>query len=263
MTAVAVLLIGVAVFALPHRGAPVVRRHGPPVPPAGVGPPTVDDAEITRNADRHESITLAFLVLLEPLTPQERAVFLLREVFDYEYGEIATMLELSAANCRQLFHRAKAHVADQRQRFRPAPDQQHALVERFLAATQRGDVQALASMLAREVTFTADGGGKVRSARQPVYGRDRVARLLIGLASKASATLHMAPEQLRVSTAEVNGEPAVLFWAGEQLDSVFVYAIAGAEVVAIRVVRNPDKLAYLKRQLRAGGGGPLMPVVAA
>jgi RNA polymerase sigma-70 factor (ECF subfamily) len=223
---------------------------------------TVDDGEITRNAERHESITLAFLVLLETLTPQERAVFLLREVFEYEYGEIATMLGLSAANCRQLFHRAKAHVAEHRRRFQPAPEQQRALVDRFIAATQRGDVQALTSMLAHDVTFTPDGGGKVPSARRPVHGREQVAKLLIGLTSKASVALHMASEQLYTSIAEVNGEPAILFWAGERLDTVFVYAIAGAEISDIRAIRNPDKLRYLLRQLN-GSGIERVPIASA
>jgi RNA polymerase sigma-70 factor (ECF subfamily) len=215
---------------------------------------TVDDADLQREAERHESITLAFLVLLEALTPQERAVFLLREVFEYDYAEIADILGMSAANCRQLFHRAKARVAEQRPRFRPAPDQQRQLVERFLAATQRGDVQALTSMLARDVTFTADGGGKVQAARRPVRGSGAVAKLMIGLAHKAAPALHMSPEQLRMAVAEVNGEPAVLFWAGERLGTVFVFSVAAGQISDIRAVRNPDKLAYIKRQLRVGDG---------
>jgi RNA polymerase sigma-70 factor (ECF subfamily) len=215
---------------------------------------TIDDTDVTRNAERHESITLAFLVLLEALTPQERAVFLLREVFEYEYAEIAGMLGLSAANCRQLFHRAKVHVADQRPRFQPAPEHQRALVERFMAATQHGDVHALTSMLAHDVTFTADGGGKVPSVRQPLHGRDKVVKLLLGLTNKAWLSLHLPHDQLSLSVAEVNGEPAVVFWAGERIDTVFVCAIADAEIIGIRAIRNPEKLGYLQRQLSARGG---------
>jgi RNA polymerase sigma-70 factor, ECF subfamily len=213
---------------------------------------TVDmAADPQGDAERHESITLAFLVLLEALTPQERAVFLLREVFEYEYPEIAEILGVSAANCRQLFHRAKEHIAEGRPRFRPAPERQHQLVERFLAATERGDIQALTSMLAQDVTFTADGGGKVPSARQPVHGRDAVAKLLIGLARNVEQALHVTFAELRFALADVNGEAALLLWVREHLDTVFVYSIADDQIAAIRVIRNPDKLSYIQRRLQA------------
>jgi RNA polymerase sigma-70 factor (ECF subfamily) len=201
------------------------------------------------DAERHESITLAFLVLLEALTPQERAVFLLREVFEYDYAEIGAILGISAANCRQLFHRAKQHVAAGRPRFQPAPERQHELVERFLAATQRGDIQGLTSMLAQDVTFTADGGGKVPSARKPVQGRDAVARLLLGLVRAAERALQIAFSDLRYDVTEVNGEPALVLWVHERLDTVFVYSVADGQVAAIRALRNPEKLAYIGRQL--------------
>lgn len=207
-----------------------------------------DDLE--GDVERHESITLAFLVLLEALTPQERAVFLLREVFEYEYTEIGDVLGLSAANCRQLFHRAKQHVAEGRPRFRPAPERQRQLVERFLAATQRGDLQALTSMLAQDATFTADGGGKVPSARRPVHGRDAVAKLLIGLVRAAERVLQSAFTDLRFDMTEVNGEPAVLLWLRDHLDTVFVYSLVDDQVAEIRALRNPDKLTYILRQLR-------------
>jgi RNA polymerase sigma-70 factor, ECF subfamily len=208
-----------------------------------------DDLDMQRTAERHESITLAFLVLLEALTPQERAVFLLREVFEYEYGEIAEMLGLSAGNCRQLFHRARERIVEGRPRFRPAPERHHQLVERFLAATQQGDVQALTSMLAQDVTFTADGGGKVSAARQPVHGRDAVARLLVGIAQKGMRTLQITPEELRIEIADVNGEPGLLLWVRERLDVIFVQTIVEDQIASIRAIRNPDKLVYIERQL--------------
>jgi RNA polymerase sigma-70 factor (ECF subfamily) len=220
-----------------------------------------DDAQ--GDAERHESITLAFLVLLEALTPQERAVFLLREVFEYEYAEIAEMLSLSAANCRQLFHRARSRVAEGRPRFRPAPERQRQLVERFLAATQHGDLQALTSMLAHDATFTADGGGKVPSARRPVHGRDAVARLVIGLARRAEQALHTAFANLRFDITEVNGEPALLLWVQERLETVFVYSIVDDRVTAIRALRNPEKLVYIRRQLEARGDAPGAPPASA
>jgi RNA polymerase sigma-70 factor (ECF subfamily) len=224
-------------------------------------PVLTQDDDPQGDAERHESITLAFLVLLEALTPQERAVFLLREVFEYEYDEIAQMLGLSAANCRQLFHRAKQRVAEGRPRFRPAPERQHQLVERFLAATQRGDMQALTSMLAHDVTFTADGGGKVPSARKPVHGRDAVARLLVGFIRSAERALNITFADLRFDMTEVNGEPAVLLWLQDHLETVFVYSLVDDRVTAIRALRNPDKLAYIQRQLRARAGGPGEPPV--
>ncbi len=226
---------------------------------------TVDmDADPQRDAERHESITLAFLVLLETLTPQERAVFLLREVFEYEYTEIAEILGASTANCRQLFHRAKQRIAEGRPRFRPAPERQHQLVERFIAATQRGDIQELLSMLAQDVTFTADGGGKVPSVRQPLHGSDTVAKLLVGLARNLERALHAAFAELRFAMADINSEPAVLLWVRERLDTVFVYSIVDDRVAAIRAIRNPDKLAYIQRQLRERGAtGEPLPTAAA
>jgi RNA polymerase sigma-70 factor (ECF subfamily) len=226
-------------------------------------PVLTQDDDPQRDAELHESITLAFLVLLEALTPQERAVFLLREVFEYEYAEIAEMLSVSAANCRQLFHRAKERVAEGRQRFRPAPERQRQLVERFLAATQHGDMQALTSMLAQDATFTADSGGKVPSARKPVHGRDAVAKMLIGLARTAERALHTAFASLRFEIAEVNGEPALLLWVDARLETVFAYSLVDDQVAAIRALRNPDKLAYIQGQLRSRGEAPASPPVSA
>jgi RNA polymerase sigma-70 factor (ECF subfamily) len=236
------------------KAAQTVREQylGPWLPE----PVLTQDDDAQGDAERHESITLAFLVLLEALTPQERAVFLLREVFEYEYVEIAEMLGLSAANCRQIFHRAKQRIAEGRPRFRPAPERQRQLVERFLAATQRGDIGALTSMLAQDVTFTADGGGKVPSARRPVHGRDGVAKLLVGLARGVERALHITFSDLRFDITEVNGEPAVLLWVQEHLDTVFVYSLVEGQVTAIRALRNPDKLAFILGQLRARGDAP-------
>ncbi|HET9224402.1 MAG TPA: RNA polymerase sigma-70 factor [Roseiflexaceae bacterium] len=208
------------------------------------------------DVERHESITLAFLVLLEALTPQERAVFLLREVFEYEYDEIAEVLGLSAANCRQLLRRAKQRVAEGRARFKPAPERQRQLVERFLAATQRGDLQGLTSMLAHDVMFTADGGGKVPAVRRPVYGRDAVAKVVIGLARTVERALHTTFTSLRFDSAEVNGEAALLLWVDDHLDTVFVYSVVDDQVAAIRALRNPEKLAYILGQLRSRADAP-------
>src|SRR6185503_9760674 len=130
-----------------------------------------------------ESVTLAFMVLLETLSPEERAVFLLREVFDHEYADIAAMLEMTPANCRQLFHRAKAHIAARRPRFRGADDAdgKRRLAGRFVSALRDGDGDELTRVLAADVGFWSDGGGKVLAARRPVFGRDNVVHLLLGI----------------------------------------------------------------------------------
>src|SRR5689334_21133164 len=150
-----------------------------------------------QRVEQRESITTAFLVLLETLTPQERAVFLLREVFEYEHAEIAQMLGLSAANSRQLFHRAQARLAERRQRFTPTREAQQRLLERFLLACRQGDVAALAETLAEDVVSWSDGGGKVSAARQPVIGSEKVVRFVAGLLRKAL-------DDIRMEIAEVN-----------------------------------------------------------
>jgi RNA polymerase sigma-70 factor (ECF subfamily) len=196
------------------------------------------------NVEQRESIATAFLVLLESLSPHERAVFLLRQVFEYEYAEIAAMLGLSPANCRQLFHRAQARLAERRQRFEPSREAQQRLLERFLRACQQGDVAALTAMLAEDAISWSDGGGKVSAARHPVLGRESIARLLLGLVRKA-------PADLRVEIAEVNGAPAFLLFTGARLWYVGTFEIATDRIQALHGVLNPDKLEYIRRQVEA------------
>jgi RNA polymerase sigma-70 factor (TIGR02957 family) len=195
-----------------------------------------------------ESVTLAFMVLLETLTPEERAVFLLREVFEHGYDEIAAMLELTPANCRQLFHRAKARIAEGRPRFREAADDKRPLIGRFVHALRVGDERELTSILAEDVGFWSDGGGKAQAARRPVFGREQVGHMLAGFrrgAAAAGVDLHT----VTLDVADVNGEPAMLLRVAGKLDSVYAFTIAGDAIATIRVVRNPDKLQFLERQL--------------
>jgi len=195
-----------------------------------------------------ESVTLAFMVLLETLSPEERAVFLLREVFDHEYDEIAGMLDTSPANCRQLFHRAKARIADRRPRFRDAAGEKRPLISRFVAALREGDAAELTRVLAEDVGFWSDGGGKVLAARRPVFGREPVAVMLAGFkrtASAAGVDLH----SVTLDIADVNGEPAMIMRVAGRLDSVYAFTVKDDVIAAIRVVRNPDKLQFLERQL--------------
>jgi RNA polymerase sigma-70 factor (ECF subfamily) len=188
------------------------------------------------------------MVLLETLSPEERAVFLLREVFDYEYGEIAAMLEMSSANCRQLFHRAKGRIAERKPRFRAAMDEKRPLVERFVRAFSEGSEAGLTSVLAEDIGFWSDGGGKVLAARRPIFGRDQVVGLLLGFRRTAPA-VGVALESVTLDIVEVNGEPAVLLRVAGRLDGVYVMAVEEGAITAIRVVRNPDKLTYIEHQL--------------
>jgi RNA polymerase sigma-70 factor (ECF subfamily) len=199
-----------------------------------------------------ESVTLAFMVLLDTLSPEERAVFLLREVFDHEYGDIATMLDTTPANCRQLFHRAKAHIADKRPRFRSAsdPDEKRRLAGRFVSALRDGDGDELTRVLAADVGLWSDGGGKVLAARRPVFGRDSVVNLLLGIRRTAPAT-GIPIEAVTIDIVEVNREPAIVMRVSGRLDSIYAFAFDDAVITAIRVVRNPDKLRFVERQLDA------------
>jgi RNA polymerase sigma-70 factor (ECF subfamily) len=196
-----------------------------------------------QSVEQRESISTAFLLMLEALSPHERAVFLLHEVFEYQYAEIAAMLGLSAANCRQLFHRAQAHLAERRQRFQPAREVHQHLLARFLQACQHGDIAALAETLAEDVVAWSDGGGKVSAARQPVFGRDNIVRFMIGLLGKA-------PDGLRLEMAEVNGLPAMLVFIGADLWNVCNVEIANGRIQSLQAVLNPDKLAFIRQQMQ-------------
>src|SRR5262249_4062460 len=186
-----------------------------------------------------ESISMAFLVLLESLSPLERAVFLLREVFDYEYAEIAQITGHNEAACRQLCSRANKHIRDHRQRF-PASAEAHAnMVNRFMDACIAGDMQGLMSLLAEDITVWSDSGGKVSgAARHPIQGRDRVARVIIGQLSRA-------PEGTTIEVIEANGLPALLIRIRGQVVGVLTLEVEGQFIWAIRTVVNPDKLTHL------------------
>jgi RNA polymerase sigma-70 factor, ECF subfamily len=187
-----------------------------------------------------DSLSMAFLVLLESLTPVERAVFLLREVFDYDYGEIAKIVERSEDNCRQLYVRARRHIDEGRPRFEASREQRDKLAERFIAAAQQGDFAALIDMLAADVVVYGDGGGKAPSWPKPIYGRERVAKLMAGAFAQA-ARLDAALE-----LTHINGQPGVMFTApAGRIASVMSFEIADGVIQTIRGVVNPDKLAHL------------------
>jgi RNA polymerase sigma-70 factor (TIGR02957 family) len=199
-----------------------------------------------------ESLSLAFMVLLETLSPEERAVFLLREVFDYEYAEIAEVLELSRANCRQLLHRAKGRLSERKPRFSADASQKRPLVERFVRALSEGSPHELTRVLAADVGFWSDGGGKVTAARRAVFGREAVVKMLLGFRRTAPAA-GLPLESVRLDVVEVNGEPAMVVRVAGRLDSVYTMAFHADSIAALRVVRNPDKLSYIREQLSADG----------
>ncbi len=189
---------------------------------------------------QREAISTAFLVLLESLSPVERAVFLLREVFDYSYAEIAEIIGKSEANCRQYCHRARRYIREHRPRFEPSYRQQEELVEGFLGALTSGDVDGLAHLLAEQAVLYGDGGGKVPSVPRPVAGRETVIQVLLGF-------YRLAPPDLRVEIAEINGAPALLSWQRDALLAVTTFQMADGQIQAIYNLINPDKFAYLTR----------------
>jgi len=202
-----------------------------------------------RSAALAESVTLAFMVLLETLSPEERAVFLLREVFEHDYDEIATMLETTPANCRQLLHRAKGRVAEGRPRFRDAAQEKRPLVDRFVRALVAANADELRGVLAEDIGFWSDGGGKVLAARRPVFGLEAVVRVLVGIRRTGPATVGVPLETVSIDVIDINAEPAMVLRIAGRVDSVYTFTIDGGAIAAIRVVRNPDKLRFLERQL--------------
>jgi RNA polymerase sigma-70 factor (ECF subfamily) len=188
--------------------------------------------------DKEETISLAFLLLLEQLQPNERAVFLLREVFDYDYAEIAAFLGKSEVACRQWFSRAKKHLGDHRPRFPASPDTQKQLLTGFLQAVQAGEMTPLLDMLAEDVTMWTDGGGKVKgAATRPITGHEAVARFSLG------ASKRFLPEGARVELAEVNGQPGLIIRVGDRAYRVMTIEVEAQQIRAIRIIANPEKLA--------------------
>jgi RNA polymerase sigma-70 factor (TIGR02957 family) len=194
-------------------------------------------------AEQREQVSLGLLVLMERLTPTERAVFVLREAFGYSHREIAGIVELSEANCRQLHARARRHLA--RPTTRPVDRAGwRTLVDRFLRAAADGDLPALEELLAEDVTSWADGGGRITAARKPVHGRSKVAYYL-----STTAGAGLSRFGVTVSYAEVNGAPSVLGWLADALIGVLVLDVADERIAAMHILANPDKLEFLAGQL--------------
>jgi RNA polymerase sigma-70 factor (ECF subfamily) len=186
-----------------------------------------------------ESLSMAFLVLLERLTPVERAVFLLREVFDHEYSEIAAALDLSEASCRQILRRAKQHVHDARPRFKASAREHDDLRGQFLRAVADGDLDGLKALLSADVALHTDGGSKGRAVPNLIYGADRVARaLMVGLSK-------VPPTNAIQRAVQINGEPGFVIYIDQQPQFAFVLHAQEGLIHSIYVVSNPDKLSHL------------------
>lgn len=188
--------------------------------------------------DSYETVSMAAMVLLEKLSPLERAVFLLRSVFDYSYVEIAGMVEQSEANCRQLYHRARQHMRQNRPRFSPSMEDQQQLVTNFLQAVQTGNVEALTSLLAEDAILCSDGGGKAIAARHPLVGSDKIARLLL-------TSYRKRPDDLTIEMAKINGLLSLLYKVQGQVVGVMSLQGNDGEITNLWAVWNPDKLQHL------------------
>ncbi|MER5462499.1 sigma factor-like helix-turn-helix DNA-binding protein [Streptomyces sp. NPDC002668] len=211
---------------------------------AGTGVHAGRFARPLESAEQRDAVSTALLVLLERLTPTERAVYVLREAFDYGHRDIAGVLNLSEANCRQLYRRALQRVATPETRFTPAVERQHELVESFVMAAREGDLAGLEELLAKDVTWWSDGGGKVTAARRPLVGRETVVRFLVSGAQRFAGVLDL-------TVAEVNGAPALVAHAPEQLIAVASFELRDGVIARTRVVVNPDKLVFAGRQFAA------------
>jgi RNA polymerase sigma-70 factor, ECF subfamily len=202
--------------------------------------------------EQQEALSLAFLRLLEILSPPERAVFLLHEVFDYPFSEIGSMLEKSTANCRQIFHRAREALQGKRTRFDPEPQRQRQLLLSFLSASQAGDMATLTSLLAQDAVSWSDSGGKVQSILKPIHGQQAVARFWCFWLSLT----HKNQRPLPFTLAEINGSPAILFWEENSLVIVISLNLSAVGIQEIYALLNPEKLAYLQKQLSGRGIAP-------
>ncbi|MEO5951156.1 MAG: RNA polymerase sigma-70 factor [Chloroflexia bacterium] len=195
---------------------------------------------LAANIELAESLSMAFLLLLETLAPVERAVFLLREVFSYEYDEIAHIVGKSESNCRQIVRRAQAHLRDRRPRFPVSREHQEKMMTSFLTACANGDMGALVNLLTTDIVFISDGGGKAQAALNPIYGPDKVIRFLLAVVRKLAAI----PNTVNYIT-ELNGQLAVITYTNDRPISTLTLSYKGDRISQIESVLNPDKLHQL------------------
>lgn len=226
-------------LAIDHLRSARVRREayvGQWLPEPLVAAPPASDQVV-----HDETLSLAFLTLLERLTPVERAVYVLHELFAYSHDEVATVVGKSAANCRQILARARRHVDAGRPRFEPSRERREALLARFLDAVGAGDVDALVGLLAADAVSYADGGGKARATLKPIHGAEKVARLWARLGTERDA--------FTLVGADVNGQPGLVGLQDGLAVAVLTVDVAGDRVQSVWAVVNPDKLARVSTTL--------------
>jgi RNA polymerase sigma-70 factor (ECF subfamily) len=223
-----------------HLKSARVQREayvGPWLPEPLVSGLSVDPGE---NAKLSESLSLAFLVLLESLNPTERAVFVLREVFNYEFSEIAPIVEKTEANCRQILARARKSVEERRPRFDAKPEEAEKLIQKFEQAVQTGNLDDLLRLLTKDVVLVSDGGGKARAVLRPISGADHVARLLIGATKKFGVRAQV------LHHTTVNGLPGSVSFAAGRVLRVIAFGIQEGRIRSLFIITNPDKLSRIK-----------------
>jgi RNA polymerase sigma-70 factor (ECF subfamily) len=223
---------------------------GPWLPEPIVAENATDPRE---NAEQAESLSLAFLVILETLSPTERAVYLLREVFGYEFGEVARMVKKTETNCRQLLSRARQRVAERRPRFKSSTGQQQRLVDAFLKATLQGDVAGFMAILSEDVVFVSDGGAGSQTLRRPIVGIEPVTRLLVHGAQRERAAFTVTRPVF------VNGLPGFLAYRGTTPRAAVAFDTDGERICAIYLVANPEKLRRLPLALLPGADRSAAP----
>ncbi|WP_030737708.1 RNA polymerase sigma-70 factor [Streptomyces sp. NRRL F-2890] len=201
--------------------------------------PLLTAPDVAEDAELADSLSMAMLLVLETLAPTERAVFVLREVFDLGYGEIADAVDKSPAAVRQIAHRARAHVAARRPRETVSKASTRDALEAFRRATETGDLQGLLDILAPDVVLLGDGGGVKQAVPRPIVGADKVARLLLGGMSKVTAALR---------PAQVNGHPALIVRLDGALDTVVTAHVDNGLITGLYAVRNPEKLTHMDRE---------------
>ncbi|MCP2327561.1 RNA polymerase sigma-70 factor (ECF subfamily) [Hamadaea flava] len=210
-----------------------------------VGPwlpePLLTAPDVAEDVELADSVSMAMLLVLETLTPTERAVFVLREVFDVEYEEIAEAVGKTQAAVRQIAHRAREHVAARRPRGEVTPTQARTVLDAFHRAVETGDLQSLLDILAPDVVFLGDGGGIVQAVPQPIIGADRIARVFLTGMTKISATTKLLP-------AQINGYPALILRVDGDVDTVLGLRVDDGRITGLYAVRNPQKLSRVSQE---------------
>jgi RNA polymerase sigma-70 factor (ECF subfamily) len=203
--------------------------------------PLLTAPDVAEDVELADSVSMAMLLVLETLTPTERAVFVLREVFDVGYDEIAEAVDKSPAAVRQIAHRARAHVAERRPRGGVSPAESRSALDAFQRAVETGDLQSLLDILAPDVVLVGDGGGIKQAVLRPVVGADKVGRLLAAGLGRVAATMSLRP-------AQVNGYPALVLRLDGEIDTVVAMRIDDGLITGLYAVRNPEKLSHMERE---------------